>query len=226
MEFLKKNGDPLSLNEVWVISDNPLCEVIDRNEDISLRNKNGMVVKLPSSLLSAKHINIEQSEIVLSKELYQRYFINEVRNINTNEVNGLIRNNFHKILRNPAIVLSKAEYYLLRPSFFQFGKITLGELLEGISTQDIPVFEKLDKHESLLLVSINGSPLSGIFSASFWSLKENKFLNLSHCHLPQHWTYYRDKLVNGGKQNLGISFDFQHSALLNLLSEIENHEKG
>jgi hypothetical protein len=106
MEFLKKNGDPLSLNEVWVISDNPLCEVIDRNEDISLRNKNGMVVKLPSSLLSANHINIEQSEIVLSKELYQRYFINEVRNINTNEVNGLIRNNFHKILRNPAIISS------------------------------------------------------------------------------------------------------------------------
>lgn len=225
MEFLKKNGEPLALSDGWVISDNTMCDVIERNEDFSLRNQNGTVVKIPSSLLEDNHINLEQSEIVLSKELYQRYFITEIRNNNTSKVNDLIKDNFQKILRNPAIVLSKAEYYLLRPSFFQFGEITLGELLEGISTQDIPVFEKVDKYESLLLVSINGSPLTGIFSASFWSLKENKFLNLSNCPLPQHWTYYRDKLVNGGKQNLGISFDFQHLALLNLLTEIENHEK-
>ena len=78
MEFLKKNGEPLALSDEWVISDNTMCDVIERNEDLSLRNKNGTVVKLPSSLLEDNHISIEQSEIVLSTELYQRYYLGAI----------------------------------------------------------------------------------------------------------------------------------------------------
>lgn len=230
MEILKKNGSPLLLDDQWFISKDTECVVIDRNEDLtlSIRNYNGIISKIPISVFEDNHWTYAiPSQILLSEEVYRKYFIDAARGIDTiKRVDKLVKENFQKILENSSVVLAKAEYYLLRIPSIQFGEITLGEFLEGIETGEIPVFNKISEFQNLLLLTINGNPMSGTFSALFWIVDEGRFITMQNCKFPGSWHDYKVTLMKAGEKNSGLSIDFQLEAVLKLISEIESQENG
>jgi hypothetical protein len=100
-------------------------------------------------------------------------------------MNYLFSENKELIFSNRKIVISKEEYYLLRPSLLVSGGIfiggsiyTLGALFEAIENGTHIYFEKLEVYKKLHLISITGSPLSGNISAVFWSDPTHKFVHL------------------------------------------------
>ena len=186
MNFTTNSGRLITFDhEKWVISESRFCNVIgEEDAHYLLENKYKQVVKILVSLIHANNLKIIDNQIELSESLYKIYFLDQIRNDANKRMNDLFNENKELIFSNRQIVLSKAEYYLLRPSLLTSGGAhiggsiyTLGALFEAIENGTHIYFEKLEGFKKLHLISITGSPLSGRISALFWSDETHKFVH-------------------------------------------------
>jgi len=114
-------------HEKWVISEIRFCNVIgEEDAHYLLENKYKKVVKILVSLIHANNLKIIDNQIELSESLYKIYFLDQIRNDANKRMNVLFNENKELIFSNRQIVLSKAEYYLLRPSLLTSGGAHIG----------------------------------------------------------------------------------------------------
>jgi hypothetical protein len=141
-------------------------------------------------------------------------------------MNDLFNENKELIFSNRLIVISKAEYYLLRPTLLTSGGghiggsiYTLGALFESIENGTHIYFEKLEGFKKLHLIRITGSPLSGRISALFWSDETHKFVHSRE--INDNPAVNFSLLSEFRKlQNIPYNIDFADMAMEQLLNEI------
>jgi hypothetical protein len=186
MNFTTNAGRLMTFDhEKWVISENRICNIIgEENAHYLIENKYKQVVKIHISLISDNNLKIIDNQIELTESLYKIHFSDQIRNTANKRMNDLFDENKELIFSNRQIVISKAEYYLLRPgllvsggSFIGGSIYTLGAVFEAIENRTHVYFEKLEGFKKLHLISITGSPLSGRLSALFWSDETHQFVH-------------------------------------------------
>lgn len=177
-------------------------------------------------LIHANNLKIIDNQIELSESLYKIYFLDQIRNDANKRMNDLFNENKELIFSNRQIVLSKVEYYLLRPTLLTSGGAhiggsiyTLGALFEAMENGTHICFEKLEGFKKLHLISITGSPLSGSISALFWSDETHKFVHSRE--INDNPAVNFSLLSEFRKlQNIPYNIDFADIAMEQLLNEI------
>ena len=228
MDFTTYSGRSMAFDhEKWVISESRFCNVIgEEDAHYLLENKYKQVVKILISLVHANNLKIIDNQIELSESLYKIYFLDQIRNDANNRMNNLFNENKELIFSNRQIVLSKAEYYLLKPSLLTSGGAhiggyiyTLGALFEAIENGTHIYFEILEGFKKLYLISITGSPLSGSISALFWSDETHKFVHSRE--INDNPAVNFSLLSQFRKlQNIPYNIDFADIAMEQLINEI------
>ena len=228
MDFTTNSGRSMTFDpEKWVISESRFCNVIgEEDAHYLLENKYKQVVKILVSLIHANNFKIIDNQIELSESLYKIYFLDQIRNDANNRMNNLFNENKELIFSNRQIVLSKAEYYLLKPSLLTSGGAhiggyiyTLGALFEAIENGTHIYFEILEGFKKLYLISITGSPLSGSISALFWSDETHKFVHSRE--INDNPAINFSLLSQFRKlQNIPYNIDFADIAMEQLINEI------
>ena len=228
MDFTTYSGRSMTFDhEKWVISESRFCNVIgEEDAHYLLENKYKQVVKILISLVHANNLKIIDNQIELSESLYKIYFLDQIRNDANNRMNNLFNENKELIFSNRQIVLSKAEYYLLKPSLLTSGGAhiggyiyTLGALFEAIENGTHIYFEILEGFKKLYLISITGSPLSGSISALFWSDETHKFVHSRE--INDNPAINFSLLSQFRKlQNIPYNIDFADIAMEQLINEI------
>ena len=229
MDFTTNSGRSMTFDhEKWVISESRICNIIgEEDAHYLIENKYKQVVKILVSLIHANNLKIIDNQIELSESLYKIYFLDQIRNDANKRMNDLFNENKELIFSNKQIVLSKAEYYLLRPSLLTSGGAhiggsiyTLGALFEAIENGTHIYFEKLEGFKKLHLISITGSPLSGSISALFWSDETHKFVHSRE--INDNPAVNFSLLSEFRKlQNIPYNIDFADMAMEQLLNEIK-----
>lgn len=233
MEILLKSGDTLNidLNE-WTITKNTNCKIL---EDIGLnykiQNKNGLSALIPKAILKVNHIEIVDSQVQLSENLYQHYMVKPNSENSLSSFETIFNRNTNVIFNNRNIILNKAEYFLLKPKLLTSGgsmggsfNYCLGSLIEAWEYSNKLNYENVLEHKNLYLISVSGSPLSGNHICTFWSDDENRLITLELKEV-QGENSFIDKLKTLKKSinSYGsYSIDFQDVAIKNLLTEIES----
>ena len=167
-------------------------------------------------------------EVTLSASVYAKWITSPRVQASYARSQELYSKHRELLFRHRALVLSRAEYYLLAPRALTSGaaymggfNYSLGALFEAMEQKSAGLyFEELAGHRELYLVSLSGSPLSGIHRSHFWS-EEQGFLSLNST----------DRRLPGGfmstlrafKAELGQSsmgFTYQDEAFEQLLGEL------
>lgn len=233
MEILLKRGDTLNIDlNKWTITKNTNCIIV---EDIGLnykiKNKNGLTALIPKAILKVNHIEIVDSRVQLSENLYQHYLVKPNMEHSISSFETMFNKNTAVIFNNRNLILNKAEYYLLKPKLLTSGgsmggsfNYCLGSLIETWEYSNKLYYENIQEHKNLYLISVSGSPLSGHHICTFWSDDENRLITLELKEVSGENSFI-DKLKtlkNSINSNSSYSIDFQDVAIKNLLTEIES----
>jgi hypothetical protein len=231
---MTKSNDLFSNAFLPTLSTNTMCKVVGESADtIKLESESDIIVELPKSLLVVNLLEIIDGYVSLSPGLYEYHFIKNARKASREKMNDLFNKNISSIFKNKDLILSKPEYYYLTPDYLVSGaaflrefRFCLGALVQTFSPEDQifpPDYEPFVGH---YLVRLNGSPVSGSFSATFWSPEIEKivcFNSSDKIRLPklfiQHFHDFKDKSFAG----LEV-YDFQDRSIEQLLKEIESKE--
>lgn len=186
MDFQIKNGNVLSLDtKKWLISNNPLCRILGRVDDMyEIENENGLVSKIPISIISDNNIEADNDKVLLPEGVYEQWVVAPERKRASIRLNELFKKNAELIFRNKDVVLSKAEFFLLRPKLLTSGSAymgsfdyPLGALLESFTSGSQFFFDEFAGFKKMYLISISGSPLSGRQSSLFWCEEESRIIS-------------------------------------------------
>jgi hypothetical protein len=189
-------GRKLAFDEQrWSLSTgNFTCQLIgEREDDYLLLDANTLVTWVPKAIIRDNAYEIIGDEVTLSEGVHAKW-ITSPRVIRSKTRFQELFSSYRELLfAHRQQVLSRGEYYLLRPDLLQSGgayigwfRYSLGSLMEAIEQKAPGVyFENLAGHRHLYLITTSGSPLSGIHRSLFWS-EEQGFLSLSssECPLP------------------------------------------
>jgi hypothetical protein len=217
---------------IWSLNtDDYRCQIIgEQGDDYLLLDANALLTPVPKSIIHDNHFEIQEDLVTLSVGVYGRWITAPRVQASFVRTQELYAKHRELLFRHRALVLSHAEYYLLAPRALTSGAAymggfyySLGALFDAIAQKKSGVyFEKLAGHRDLFLVSISGSPLSGIHCSHFWS-EEQGFLTLSStdCRLPGGFlpTLRAFKAVVGQAQGT-IEFTYQDEAMEQLLGKL------
>ena len=187
MDFKTKSGKFLSIDlEKWTITSQRTCKIIrEEDDDYIIENKTKQTAKISKSIISDNRIDIIDSHVEFSEAIYNYYFLKESRVEAEKRMNDIFEQNIELIFSNRELVLSKAEYYLLRPRYLTSGgayiggfSYSLGALIDSFTSGEHFFFEELSGFKKMYLIKIVGSPLSGAYSATFWADEERKIVSL------------------------------------------------
>jgi len=229
------NGAEIFLDEDrWVLSNDPCCTIMREDKKyVFLQNKNGFNIVLPKKTITKYELISKDNEITLTPSLYEYYVVDSCKK-KTIKFNKNFNKNADLIFRNKAIVMSRAEYYLLTPSILDsgaayIGKVhyTLGSLMEAWEHFPELYFPEFDKHKEMYLLSLFGTPLSGINIKSFWCKADGRVI-----HYGKNGPRLSDKLFidsfrffkKAVESENYCKLDFQDVILNQLLDEINNVE--
>ncbi len=210
-------------------TDNYTCQIVGgREDDYLLLDTNTLVTWVPKATIRDNAYEIVGDEVTLSASVYAKWITSPRVQASYARSQELYSKHRELLFRHRALVLSRAEYYLLAPRALTSGaaymggfNYSLGALFEAMEQKSAGVyFEELAGHRELYLVSLSGSPLSGIHRSHFWS-EEQGFLSLNST----------DRRLPGGfmstlrafKAELGQSsmgFTYQDEAFEQLLGEL------
>jgi hypothetical protein len=128
-------------------------------------------------------------------------------------------------------VLSKAEYYLLRPRLLSSGaaylggfSYSLGTLIESFKSGHHFYFDEFGGFKKMYLVATAGSPLSGINGSTFWCADKRKIVHFKPgkgIGLPKPFIRSFMKFSEMVKQWPNQNIDFQDQAIERLIHEIK-----
>jgi hypothetical protein len=231
MEINLRNLKTLKLDsEKWMISNNPICEIIEEKEnEILFQNKNGIKAIINSSILEANEIEIQGNQLFLTKSMYERYIVKPKIEKSNERFNKLFQENRKIVFQNKELIFAHAEFYLLRPNCFFSGSslgpafnFCLGTLIESIKSGKHYHLDSFLGHQNLFLVSVKGSLLSGSFCSTFWSEKENEIITFNSHEsqlLPDSFNKILVQFGKDMKEEIKIEIDFQEEALQLLLAK-------
>ena len=214
----------------WSLNTNDYrCQIIgEQGDDYLLLDANALLTPVPKSIIHDNHFEIQGDLLTLSAGVYVHWVTAPRVQASYARTQELYAKHRELLFRNRALILSRAEYYLLAPRALTSGaaymggfNYSLGALFEAMEQKAAGVyFEELAGYRDLYLVSLSGSPLSGIHRSYFWS-EEQGFLSLNStdCRLPGGFipTLRALKAVVGQGT---IEFTFQDEAFEQLLGEL------
>ena len=216
----------------WSLSTgNYTCQIVgEQGDDYLLLDANALLTSVPKATIRDNAYEIVGDEVTLSEGVYAKWITTPRLQASYTRSQELYAKHRELFFRHRALVLSRAEYYLLAPRALTSGaaymggfNYSLGALFEAMEQKAAGVyFEELAGYRDLYLVSLSGSPLSGIHRSHFWS-EEQGFLSLNStdCRLPGGFipTLRSFKAVVGQAQGT-IEFTYQDEAMEQLLGEL------
>lgn len=209
---------------------NYTCQIVgEREDDYLLLDANTLVTWVPKATIRDNAYEIVGDEVTLSEGVYAKW-ITSPRVIQSHlRLQELFSTHRELLLANRQQVLSRAEYYLLSPDLLQSGgayiggfRYSLGALLEAIEEKAPGVyFQEFAGYRELYLVSLSGSPLSGIHHSLFWSEEEQRLvrINSTQSRLPEGFMAAIRGFREAVNQGLG-GLSFPGEALEQLLAEL------
>jgi len=231
-KFTTKYGKNLEIDlSKWKIDEESRnCEIIDISEDyLLLENKYKDRFSIPEHIIKANNYNVVDNKIDLTEALYENYFLNKFKSESQSQLDILFEKHASIIFQNRTVVLTRAEYYLLKPRILSTGFMytggktyTLGNLVESFESGNHIYYDEFCGYEKMFLVSMAASPLSGtIFNAIFWSDKTNEFVRFNS---ESKWPKYFNTSVGGSLFKMlkseDIMIDRQDEAIKKLINEI------
>jgi hypothetical protein len=231
-KFTSKYGRNLEIDlSKWKIDKNSRnCEVIEiTDENLLLENKYKDRFSIPEHIIKANNYNVVDNMIDLTEALYENYFLNKFKSESQSQLDILFEKHASIIFQNRTVVLTRAEYYLLKPRILSTGFMytggktyTLGNLVESFESGNHIYYDEFCGYEKMFLVSMAASPLSGtIFNAIFWSDKTNEFVRFNS---ESKWPKYFNTSVGGSLFKMlkseDIMIDRQDEAIKKLINEI------
>lgn len=208
---------------------NYTCQIIgEQGDDYLLLDANALLTPVPKSIIQDNHYEIQEELVTLSAGVYVRWITSPRVQASYVRTQELYAKHRELLFRHRALVLSRAEYFLLAPRALSSGaaymggfNYSLGALFEAMEQKTSGVyFEELGEHRDLYLVSLSGSPLSGVCSYLFWS-EEQGFLSLtsSDCRLPGGFLA-GIRAFKAVVAQANVGFTYQDEALEQLLMEL------
>ncbi|MCC5921058.1 MAG: hypothetical protein LAT68_12775 [Cyclobacteriaceae bacterium] len=228
-----KLGKNIALDlDKWQISSATTCSIHDEVEDdYILENRSLQRARLSKSIIRDNELPINNGQIQLSDGLYEYYFLQSQREASERRMNQLFEQHKDLIFQHQELILSKGEYYLLRPQLLKSGgayiggfTYCLGTLLESFHDRERIYFEEIQSYQDLYLISLQGSPLSGRYVASFWCEDLRKVVEISS----DKSKFFSGPLFDNlkqfkkviGKSPIGIKLDHQDKIFEQLLDDI------
>ena len=208
---------------------NYTCQIVgEREEDYLLLDANTLVTWVPKATIRDNAYEIVGDEVTLSEGVYAKWITTPRVQASHARSQELYSKHRELLFRRQALVLSRAEYYLLAPRALSSGgaymggfNYSLGALFEAMEQKTPGVyFEELAGQRDLYLVTTAGSPLSGIHKSTFWS-EEQGFISLSStdCRLPGGFLAAL-RAFKGVVERTGVGFTYQDEAFEQLLGEL------
>ena len=231
------NGKTLSLDKnKWSFSVNTRCSVLEKNDDVfEIQNKNGLKAMIPKSIIYDNNYEIIDNEVTLSEALYNHWILNPYVKKSNEKFNELFSRNSDLIFKYKELVLTKAEYYLLKSnelhSVAGWGKsisYSLGALIESMLSGNHYYFEEFETYQKLYLISINRNPINGIVRSEYWCSEQNKIVLFStqkNKKTPSEWINefsFIEKMPKGSKAAVGL----KGKAIEQLVNELLEKEKA
>jgi hypothetical protein len=211
-------------------TENQSCQIVGEREDAYLLlDANTLVTWVPKAITKDNAYEIVGDEVTLSAGVYAKWITAPRWVQSQNRLKELYLPHQELLFGNRKQVLSRGEYYLLSPEVLSSGgaylggfKYSLGVLVEAMEEKANGVyFEEFAGFRELYLVSLSGSPLSGIHDSLFWSEEQQKLIRItsSQCRLPGGFMGAIRAFKEAVSQNFG-EFTYQGDALEQLLGEL------
>ena len=229
-QFITQQARTLEINpKDWEIPSEVLLKVLREEEDsFALLDHNGYQVDFPKSVFQDNHLEIRDDTILMSKSLYTHYFSPGFLN-RIDGINWEITQNFGQLIKHKELILSKAEYFLMRPYILNCGAVFMGGFIPCIGavleswtlSDDLTLYDM--EEEGQRLISLRGSPMSGSYSATVWSEKKQAvdYRNSSESApaLPDRFMFWFKKFL-ALRERYPIRIEADHVAMHQLLAEI------
>ena len=225
-------GRKLSFDEQrWSLrTQNHTCQIVgEREDDYLLLDANTLVTWVPKATIRDNAYEIVGDEVTLSAGVYVKW-ITAPRVVQSQlRLQQLFSAHRELVFANRQQVLSRGEFYLLSPDLLCSGgayiggfRYSLGALLEAMEEKAKGVyFEEFAGYRELYLVSLSGSPLSGIHTSLFWSEEQQQLIRItsSQYRLPGGFMAAIRAFKEAVNQGLG-GITYQGEALEQLLGEL------
>ena len=171
------------------------CQIVgEREEDYLLLDANTLVTWVPKASIRDNAYEIVGDEVTLSAGVYAKWITSPRVVQSQHRLQELFAAHRELLFANRQRVLSRGEYFLLNPDLLQSGgayiggfRYSLGTLVEAMEEKAPGVyFEEFAGYRELYLVSLMGSPLSGVHRSIFWSEEQQQLvqINSSQFRLP------------------------------------------
>ena len=230
--FTTRYGRKLRFDEQhWSLrTQNHTCQIVgERENDYLLLDANTLVTWVPKATIRDNAYEIVGDEVTLSAGVYAKW-ITAPRVVQSQlRLQQLFSAHRELVFANRQQVLSRGEFYLLSPDLLCSGgayiggfRYSLGALLEAMEEKAKGVyFEEFAGYRELYLVSLTGSPLSGIHDSLFWGEEQQQLIRItsSQCRLPGGFMAAFRAFKEAVNQGLG-EFTYQGEALEQLLGEL------
>ncbi len=230
--FTTRYGRKLSFDEQrWNLrTQTYTCQIIgEREEDYLLLDANTLVTWIPKATIRDNVFEVKSDEVTLSAGVYAKWISAPRGQSSYLRMQQLFEQYKELLFSQRKLILSRGEYYLLSPDVLKSGgayiggfRYSLGVLVEAMEEKAKGVyFEELAGYRALYLVSVTGSPLSGMHDSLFWSEEDQQLIRItsSQCRLPGGFITAIRAFKEAVNHNSG-GFTYQDDALEQLLGEL------
>ena len=237
MNINLRNGKILSLDKnKWSFSANTICSILEKDDDVfEIQNKNGITAMIPKSIIYDNNYEIIDNEVTLSEALYNHWILNPYIKKSNEKFNELFSRNSDLIFKYKEVVLTKAEYYLLRPnelhSIAGWGRsisYSLGALIESMLSGNHYYFEEFETYQKMYLISIKRNTINGIVRSEYWCSEENKIVSFSsqkNKNMLSEWNnefFFIEKMPKVSRASVGL----KDKAIEQLINQLLEKEKA
>jgi len=175
-----KNGTAFTIEdkEVFVDIDCTTLAIAVYDTEIKLLDKRGIEVVFPKEILESNRISFSDGRIILSREMYKNSF-EKKHERDMRKTSEIVLDNFGKLLAMKSKLIQSQKTFLLRlPQLFTgFGhQVCLGGWLEAIDEFTVIPQSASGNDSSVAIISLNGSPLSGLHSWTGYDLEDNRIV--------------------------------------------------
>ncbi len=229
-QFPTEAGLTLEINpDDWAVPEELKLELIHEKEDsYVLQDHNGYQIDFLKHSFHDNHLKINNGSVIMSKSLYMHFFsAGFLKRIDG--LNWKVTQNFALLVKHKDLILSKAEYFLMRPYILNCGAMymggftpCLGAVLESWTRSDDLTLYDMEE-EGQRLISLRGSPMSGSYSATVWSEKKQAvdYRNSSERApaLPDRFLFWFKKFM-ALREKYPIQIEADHRAMRQFFEEI------
>jgi len=228
MEIIIRAGQTLSLDtQKWNFSRHRTCRIKENLDNgYLIENSNGLEGFIRHNQLTDNQLSPKDGFVVLSEGLYKGIFENLIKANQHNFLNQTFDKQAKRIFQAKEALLSKAEFFLLRPNklynicpYLRPFHLCIGALVLAWEEQPDLYFPFIHGKANCYLMSVSGSVLSGRHSYYLWSETDERihgFNSLKHP-LPGNIKRYLDLLRPYDRPEWRHVIDFQGDAIQDLV---------